>query len=520
MMNQEREFWVFVDARFAGEEEAGLGILSGLQKLRPGRVAALWVENSDSPRDDDNGWERLVRHGADRIMRLEAGESADTRSLAEAVSSALSAADPQAVFFPLSSRGRETAAMAAALQGCGLISECMHLEEDEDNGLVAVCPSWGGEIMARLVFSRPGETGFVTLHPRAFEKEERPGEGREVIEIAPPEKAATGFRLIERTPLPPDREGLEDAGVVVVGGAGMGSSREFGKLRRLAAALGGEMGATRPPVLWHWIEEERLIGQTGKTIAPDLLLVVGASGAIQFTAGITGAGTIVAVNRDPHAAIFDVADLGIVADAAEFIPILTEKAKVHLLRTLTDTRGESGEKESFGEKIRLLREGQGWTLEKLAGATGQTPDFITRVESDEIVPPVGFLLRLSGALGMDPSAFLREEEVADLTDIRARAFLKRTKNYYYQTLTPGAENEHLRVFMVTIPAKQDHKPVAYRHEGEEFVFVMEGAVELSVGEKVRKLMPGESFHFNSEISHRLKNLAQEETRCLVVLYTP
>jgi electron transfer flavoprotein alpha subunit len=110
---------------------------------------------------------------------------------------------------------------------------------------------------------------------------------------------------------------------VVVGGAGLGNMEGFGLVRELAAAVGGEVAGTRPPVLLHWVDEDRLIGQTGKSVRPNLLFSIGTSGAIQYTAGITEAKTIVAVNRDANAPIFQVADMGIVADAKSLLPLLT-----------------------------------------------------------------------------------------------------------------------------------------------------------------------------------------------------
>jgi electron transfer flavoprotein alpha subunit len=315
-------------------------------------------------------------------------------------------------------------------------------------------------------------------------------------------------------------------------------------MRELAAALGAEVGATRPAVLAHWTEEERLIGQTGKTVRPRLLISAGTSGAVQYTAGIMESGTIVAINRDPEAPIFGLADLGVAADARTFLPALIRKVKQARMRALADlvcaeagageaarTGGgevatkvapteERGEGGGLGEKVRGLREAQGWSREAMAERTGQTPEFIAQVEADEVTPSVAFLLRLSKALGVDPAAFLTDAEQTALRDQRSRAFVKRTQNYSYQTLTPGAEHEHLRGFMIVIEPRQAHKPVAYKHEGEEFVYVMEGELELTVGAKVHHLKPGESLHFNSEIPHKLKSLSDEATRCLVMLYTP
>ena len=173
----------------------------------------------------------------------------------------------------------------------------------------------------------------------------------------------------------------------------------------------------------------------------------------------------------------------------------------------------------FGARIRKLREAHDWTAESLAQATGQTPEFIKQVENNELSPSVSFLLGLAGALKVDPGTFLRREEQTQIRDMRQQAYVKRTQDYAYQTLTGGGESDHLRAFFITIEAKQTHKPVAYKHEGEEFVYVIQGELELTIGNKDHVLKPGDTMHFNSDIPHKLKNTSSETTRLLVVLYT-
>jgi electron transfer flavoprotein alpha subunit len=319
------------------------------------------------------------------------------------------------------------------------------------------------------------------------------------------------------------RRSLEETDVVVVGGAGIGSAEGFGRIRELAAAFGGEVGATRPPVLQHWVEENRMIGQTGKTVHPKLLLSIGTSGAVQYTAGITESQVIVAINREGKAPIFSTADFGIVGDWNTIVPALTARLKTLVMRRLVDglcERDGKVEAASFGMRMCKLREAQGWTREALAQATDQTPEYVAQVEKDEITPPVSFLLRLARALDVDPGAFLREEDKTAIRDRRSQGFIKRTRNYSYETLTPDAEAEHLRAFLVTIESRQAHEPVAYKHEGEEFIFVMEGALELTLGGKPHHLKKLESIRFNSDVPHKLKSLSDEATKCLVVLYSP
>jgi quercetin dioxygenase-like cupin family protein len=311
--------------------------------------------------------------------------------------------------------------------------------------------------------------------------------------------------------------------LLVVAGAGLGSVDGFQMVRDLAAALGAEVGATRPPVLQHWIDEERLVGQTGKKVRAQWLVSLGTSGAVQYTAGITEAKTIVAVNRDQEAAIFQVADIGIVADLRSFLPILTNKAKHVAMQKLADvlhTDERKPEETGFGKRVRRLRETRSWSLEALARETGQSPEFVDQVEKEEMTPPVSFLLEMARAFGVDPGTFLREEHKTLIRNRRTQAFVKRTRNYSYETLSPGGEQDHLMAFTVTIEPEQAHKPVAYKHDGEEFVFVMEGELQLTLGSRPHCLKPGESFHFNANIPHKLKSISKEPTRCLVVLYTP
>ncbi len=194
------------------------------------------------------------------------------------------------------------------------------------------------------------------------------------------------------------------------------------------------------------------------------------------------------------------------------------------MRRLADAACYIGEEEAvpkggFGAMVRQLREARGWSAEELAQKTGQTPDFIDQVESDQMSPPVGFIIRMAQAMEVDPGTFLSKEEQTVIRDRRAQAFHQRTHNYSYTTLTPGAEESHLRAFMVTIDPHLAHKPVAYKHEGEEFIYVMAGDLEFTLGSRVHRLKPGESIHFDSDIPHKLKSNSNEPTKCLVVLYT-
>ncbi|MFC1840644.1 FAD-binding protein [Thermodesulfobacteriota bacterium] len=533
MEKHKNDVWVYIDCRNKRHFDASLNVLGAaveLAKSISGKSIALVI---DTEKDEKSGSslpvesvvQTCMSNGADEVYTIENPHLSSCRAdiHAQAISSLVRERSPKIVLFTLSDFGRETASICAVMNDSGLIADCVEFSVEEGK-IIAGCPSWGGEIMARLTYTFPGDTGFATVQANAFSPSDQKGNPGRIEKISVEGVQVPGeLNSISLGVEKSEHRKLEDADTVVVGGAGVGSLEGFTMVRNLSAAVGGEVGATRPPVLKHWVDEERLIGQTGKTVRPELLISIGASGAVQYTAGIVESGYIVAINRDPDSPIFNVADTGIVADAKAIMPLITSRIKQTVMRDIADTLSidkNDGGTNGFGEKIRKLRESNNWTVEYLAQQTDQSPDFIEQVEKNEVTPSVSFLLKLSRALDVDPGTFLKEEEKAYIEDQRAQAFIKRTKNYAYQTLTPGAENQHLRGFMITIEPRQAHKPVAYKHEGEEFVFVMEGSLELTLDNKVNYLKTGESMHYNSEIPHKLKNLGNETTRCLVMLYTP
>ena len=474
----------------------------------------------------DTAVQEAVIHGANTVYCVEHPDLAVPRTdtYAHVLTGLVKAYDPWLVLVPESDFSREISAFCTQRCQAGLIADCDELVF-KSGQIVGRCPAWGGQIIADITLADGWPTAFVTVRPHGVSLKADPSLHGRIEKIVPQQvKFHQGMALLSRTLESPEGRRLEEAGIVVVGGIGLGDIHGFGMVRELAAALGGEVGATRPPVLYHWIDEQRLIGQTGKSIRPKLLITVGTSGAIQYTAGIMESELIVAVNRDPTAPIFQLADVGIEADAALFLPPLIQQVKEMAMRRLTDAACNLGETDStttggFGPLVRQLREARNWLIEDLAQKTGQTPDFVSQVEADQMSPPVGFIMRMAQAMEVDPGTFLSQEEQATIRDRRAQAYFQRTQNYSYTTLTPDAENSHLRVFMVTIDPYLAHKPVAYKHEGEEFIFVMNGELEFTLGTKVHVLKPGESIHFNSDVPHKLKNLSSETTQCLVVVYT-
>ena len=173
----------------------------------------------------------------------------------------------------------------------------------------------------------------------------------------------------------------------------------------------------------------------------------------------------------------------------------------------------------IGKRILKTRKNKKFTLDHISNETGLSPKYISRIEKGEVIPPIGVILQISKALEIDSSILLKEEKKR-VTKKSLEDYQKRTEDYAYQTLTPEAQNKHLKGFKVFIDPNTVHKGVSYQHAGEEFIYVLSGTVEVMVGDNQNVLNPGESFHFNSSIVHKLKNISDERAELLVVLYTP
>jgi len=536
----QREIWTYGDLRTVRHWQASLKVLTkaidlaGAAGARTGMVLmGDGAESAEAPQTYlgaciplAEAADQAAALGAHTVRCLEHPLLAVPRTdlYARVLADFVLQRTPWLVLLPLNDFGREAAAIGAQRCQAGLIADSTELVLDQGR-FVGRCPAWGGQIIADITLADGWPTAFVTVQPNGAKVPARRSEHGRIERIVLERiEMAAGAELVRRSVQTVEARRLEDAETVVVGGAGLGDMRGFGLVRSLAAALGGEVGATRPAVMNNWVEADHLIGQTGKSVRPRLLISVGTSGAIQYTAGIMEAETIVAINRDPAAPIFQLADIGIVADANTLLPLLNQRAQKAALRRLADATcaigaKEEGPKAGFGAIVRQLRLARNWSPEELADATGQTPEFIAQVENDQLSPPVSFILRMAQTMKIDPSTFLHKEERAAIRDRRSQAYYQRTQSYSYATLTPEAANSHLRAFMITIEAHHDHKPVAYKHEGEEFIYVMEGDLGFTLGSREHVLKPGESIHFNSDLPHKLKSLSARPTRCLVVLYT-
>jgi len=175
--------------------------------------------------------------------------------------------------------------------------------------------------------------------------------------------------------------------------------------------------------------------------------------------------------------------------------------------------------ESIGERIRRLRKAGGVTMETFSRDTGYPEEFLEDIEEGRTAPPVAVVLQLSRFFDVDVEQ-AQDTQGKEAARKRAKGHKKRVASYAYKPLTRPEENKHLRAYLVTIDPETEHKGVEYHHEGEEFIYVLQGGLKIQVGENTSTLKTGGSISFDSSLSHKLSNPTVEKTELLVVVYVP
>jgi electron transfer flavoprotein alpha subunit len=227
--------------------------------------------------------------------------------------------------------GLDLAPKVAARLRTGLTAHCVELSIEEVDGkhlLVGAIPGFGGNVMVKIACPEKMPQ-MVTVRPGVFEKAARE-EGRkgEIVKVKPRiKKEELRIRTLEVVEEKPSEATLDEAEAIVVGGWGLQAAGGFDPVEELAGILGGVVAGTRPAVDAGWIPEQKMIGVSGKTVSPKLLVSVGASGAMHFVAGFPKAKCVLAINKDPKAPIFEACDIGIVGDLREVVPQLCQKLK-------------------------------------------------------------------------------------------------------------------------------------------------------------------------------------------------
>lgn len=273
----------------------------------------------------------LIEHGADKVYYVEDKilEKYITEPYVKTMSTIIKDLKPQIVLFGASSIGRDLAPRVSARIGCGLTADCTKLEIDEETGLLNMTrPTFGGNLLATIQ-SPEARPQMSTVRPGVMPKQEddktRTGEVKK-YDITFEDKDIN-VEIIEEKVADKKKIKIEDADVLISVGRGIGSAENMKLAYELAEVLEGEVSSSRAVVDSGWLEKDRQVGQTGKTVRPNLYIALGISGAIQHLAGMEESDLIVAINKNPDANIFNVADVGIIGDINEVVPELIKKIK-------------------------------------------------------------------------------------------------------------------------------------------------------------------------------------------------
>lgn len=328
-----KNLWVFI------ETEENIVKPVGYELLAPGRELAdkmggkliavvIGAEVSDIAK-------QAIAYGADEAILVEGDEyfNYSTDAYSYAMKTLVDKYKPSTILIGATNNGRDLGPKMACDLNTGLTADCTMLDYDTEEGnMVWTRPAFGGNLMA-MILCPDHRPQLGTVRPGIFKKpvvdETRTGNIlREDIHIAP-ENIRT--KLIERVKEVAEAVNLEEAEIIVAGGRGVGSPEGYNIIKELAAELNATPAASRALVDAGWIPHAYQVGQTGKTVSPKLYIACGISGAVQHAAGITGSDCIVAINKDPDAPIFDVADYGIVGNLFEIIPQLI--AEIRKLRS-------------------------------------------------------------------------------------------------------------------------------------------------------------------------------------------
>jgi electron transfer flavoprotein alpha subunit len=315
------EIWVVVDHEGGAPRKVTAEMLTAARTLGAETVAVFCGAEFGAAEPV------LAAHGASRALVAE-DEAFDRHGLhaeIDTVAALVAARMPEAVLFASTDDGKDLAAGVAARTGSGVITDTVALEA-ADGHIVATKSIFGGAATTR---SRvPEGTQLLCLKPNAVAAHVAPSDLEVERVEAVVSGAARAVEVVERVQQEAGgRPGVDEAEVVVSGGRGLGDPSNFRLVEELADVFGGAVGASRAAVDAGWYPHQHQVGQTGKTVSPQVYIAVGISGAIQHRAGMQTARAIVVINKDPDAPLFQLCDLGVVGDLFTVVPALTEELR-------------------------------------------------------------------------------------------------------------------------------------------------------------------------------------------------
>jgi electron transfer flavoprotein alpha subunit len=299
-----------------------LELLTAARRL--GTPAVVWAGPGA-----DAGIARLGEYGAEKVYVADSADFADypVAPAAELLAQLVGQVSPAAVLVAGTTEGKEIAGRLAVKTGSGVLTDAVNVTAG-DNGPVAEQPNFGGSITVHSTVK--AGTPVIAVRPNAITPEAAAGAAAVESVAFTASDAAKAAKISERVVAAKgERPELTEAQVIVSGGRGTGSADGFGIIEKLADSLGAAVGASRAVTDAGWYPHAFQVGQTGKTVSPQLYLAVGISGAIQHRAGMQTSKTIMAINKDPEAPIFEIADYGVVGDLFQVVPQLIDEIGKH-----------------------------------------------------------------------------------------------------------------------------------------------------------------------------------------------
>lgn len=273
--------------------------------------------------------DELSQAGANKIYLVqdERLKNYSTEYYSKTVLDIVNQKNPEILLIGATANGRDLAPRVSSRLNTGLTADCTELFINEKNQLAATRPTFGGNLMATILCKNMPQ--MATVRPKVFRKPEPDFNNKAEVEKINIELDSVELKtkVLEFIPKTMQNTGIDEAQVIIAGGKGMKNADNFSMLQELADELGGVVAATRAAVDAGWKDHSVQVGQTGKNVSPKLYIACGISGAIQHVEGMKTSNIIVAINKDPDAPIFDVADYGIVGDIFEIVPKLTEEIK-------------------------------------------------------------------------------------------------------------------------------------------------------------------------------------------------
>jgi electron transfer flavoprotein alpha subunit len=325
-----RDVWIFVEHGEGTIEGVTFGLIAEARRIisecdGQGTVTAVALGSVL-----DSTLESLGACGADRVLSVESGLLSHYHGelFAQVIFEMVKEYAPSCLLMAQGPNTHDLSARLAALLETALVTHAMDFEIDEKGNAVATRPVANGYLFERLALDCEGPP-IICFVPGVLMDFEpgTTGETTFISERMNEQEVDLKTQVVEVIEADPGKLDLGEADIVVAGGRGVGKGESFNIIHELAEILGGSVGGTRPIIDWEMLPFERQIGQTGKTVAPRLIFACGISGANEFTAGMERSQLVIAMNTDPRARIFRFADLGVIGDVHEVLPLLMARLK-------------------------------------------------------------------------------------------------------------------------------------------------------------------------------------------------